>query len=559
MNICDGLNDAQHRAVFAVCPHLLVEAGPGTGKTRVLVHRIVHLIADRGVPHHSILAVTFTRHAAHELAQRVQTACDLPVYARTFHAWAYDFLQEWQGSGCKPSSAMPVSLLREEEAVSVCNELAANLGLDKRRNWYELISQARQHWPFSFSDVNVQILYEAYERRMNEQGRYDYDHLLFKALQCLQSPEGMRFFADRISHVLVDEFQDVNAVQYELVRQMALAGAQLTVIGDYNQAIYGFRGASPHFMTRFLQDFEGAQSIGLEEVYRCPQTFLNAAQAVLPSGSGRVLVSKTGRDSLIQLRSFEDAFQEAEWIAQEIEGLAGGFYMERTGHGMAVRSLADVAVLYRTHRAGELIRQRLHEKGIPCTYCSSAADEPDLQRLLHLLDRNECERFLDLQAYLRQLLQILGIERPSSGLSAFLQLAEGLSGWDGLQELAAGLSCSNTAMCEPYGVHLESVSMLSVHAAKGLEFPVVFLVGMEEGLFPLSGSDEAEEARLCYVAMTRAKKRLYMSWCKRRKNHHFLNGQARQSRFIDKILPYAELEDKKYAGKERRPRQKRLF
>ncbi|MEZ0328338.1 MAG: ATP-dependent helicase [Dissulfuribacterales bacterium] len=559
MNICDGLNDAQRGAVFAACPHLLVEAGPGTGKTRVLVCRIVHLIADRGVPHHSILAVTFTRRAAHELAQRVQIACDLSVYARTFHAWAYDFLKSWQHACDDGSVFRPLSLLSEEEAVAICNELAVALDLDKKRNWYELISQARQHWPFSFSDVNVQTLYEAYERRLNEQGYCDYDHLLFKALQCLQSLEGMRFFADRISHVLVDEFQDVNAVQYELVRQMALAGAQLTVIGDSNQAIYGFRGASPHFMTRFLKDFEGAQSIGLEEVYRCPQTFLDAAQAVLPSGSGRVLVSKVEKDSPIQLRSFEDAFQEAEWIAQEIEGLAGGFYMERTGHGMAVRSLADVAVLYRTHRVGELIRHRLHEKGIPYTYCSSAADEPDLQRLLQLLDRNECERFLDLQVYLHQLLQILGIERPSSGLSAFLQLAEGLSGWDGLQELAAGLSYSNTAMCELYGVNLESVSLLSMHAAKGLEFPVVFLVGMEDGGFPLLGSDEAEEARLCYVAMTRARERLYVSWCNRRKSHHVLNGQGRQSRFIDKMLPYARLEEKKYAGKGRRPRQNRLF
>lgn len=560
MNAYEGLNDAQRRAVLAQCPALLIHAGPGTGKTRVLVHRIVHLIADRGIPSHSILAITFTRHAACELAQRVQIACDSPIATRTFHAWAYDFLQRWQNSGCKPCAERPISLLSEKEAVSVCNELVTDLGLNKRRNWYELLSQLRQHWPLSLLCPDTRLLYEAYEKYMNEQCRYDYDHLLLKALQCLQSPKGRRFFADRTSHVLVDEFQDVNAVQYELVRQMALAGAQVTVIGDANQAIYGFRGASPHFMTRFLQDFDEAQAIELEEVYRCPQTFLNAAQAVLPEGLSRPLVSKTGRDSLIQLRSFEDEFQEAEWVAREIEGLVGGFSLERVQYDMAVQSLADVAVLYRTHRAGELIRQRLHEKGIPCTYCPDAADEPDLQQLLQALDSRECERFLNLQSYLHHLLQILGIERPSAGLSAFLQLAKGVSGWDGLQELAMSLSSSNTAMCEPYGVRLESVSLLSMHAAKGLEFSAVFLVGMEEGLCPMARADVLEEARLFYVAMTRAKERLYMSWCRRRKRHaHFSNEPVRQSRFIERILPYVTSEERCHIKKERRPRQKKLF
>lgn len=558
MNTCDGLNDAQRKAVLSQCPALLIQAGPGTGKTRVLVHRIVHLIEDRGVHHQSILAITFTRHAAHELAQRVQSACDSPVCARTFHAWAYDFLQRWQGLSRKSLFGMPVLLLSEEEAISLCNQLVSDLGLNKRRNWYELLSQARQHWPLSFSCSNTRLLYEAYERRLNEQGRYDYDHLLLKALECLQLPEGRRFFANHTSHVLVDEFQDVNAVQYELLRLMALAGVQITVIGDENQAIYGFRGASPDFMTRFLQDFTDACSIGLEEVYRCPQTFLNAAQAVLSDGGGRALVSKTGRDSLIQFCSFEDAFQEADWIAQEIEGLIGGFSMERTGHDMAVRSLADVAVLYRTHRVGELIRQRLYEKGISCTYCARPVDEPDLQQLLKVLEPSECERFLNLQAYLRHLLQTLGIERPSSGLLAFLQLAEGVSDWNGLQELATGLSC-DVAMREPYGVNLESVSLLSMHAAKGLEFSAVFLVGMEEGLCPMAGADVQEEARLCYVAMTRARERLYMSWCRRRKHASFSNEPAQQSRFIQGILPYAAVNERGRVKKERRPRQKRLF
>lgn len=559
MNACGGLNDAQRRAVSAECPFLLIQAGPGTGKTRVLVHRIIHLVVARNVPADAILAITFTRHAACELVQRVQVACDTPVCTRTFHAWAYDFLQRWHDMGCEPFFERPVSLLSEKEAVSICNELAAGLGLQKRQNWYDLISSARQHWPFYFSSPDAQLLYEAYERRLNEQGLYDYDHLLIRALQCLQSPEGRRFFANQTFHVLVDEFQDVNAVQYQLLRQMAFAGVQLTVIGDANQAIYGFRGASPDFMTRFLQDFTDAQSIGLEEVYRCPQTFLNAAQAVLPDGLARPLVSKTGKDSLIQLRFFEDEFQEAEWVAQEIESLAGGFSMERARHDMAVQSLADVAVLYRTHRVGELIRQRLHEKGIPCTYCPRAADEPDLQRLLQALNPSECERFLNLQAYLQHLLQNLSIDRPSPGLSAFLQLAEGVSGWDGLQELATGLFYLDTAMREPYGVNLESVSLLSMHAAKGLEFSAVFLVGMEEGLCPMAGADVLEEARLFYVAMTRAKDRLYVSWCKKRKGYHFLQEHGQQSRFIQKILPYVALEDRSHARKERRPRQKRLF
>ncbi len=185
MNACDGLNDAQRRAVLAECPFLLIQAGPGTGKTRVLVHRIVHLIVGRGVPSHTVLAITFTRHAARELAQRVQVACDGLVCTRTFHVWAYDFLQSWHDMDCESSFKRQVSLLSEKEAVSICNELAAGLGLSKRKNWYDLISSARQHWPFSFPSPDTQLLYEAYERRLNEQGRYDYDHLLLSALQCL--------------------------------------------------------------------------------------------------------------------------------------------------------------------------------------------------------------------------------------------------------------------------------------------------------------------------------------------------------------------------------------
>lgn len=558
MDACDGLNPSQCKAVLAEAPYLLIQAGPGTGKTRVLVHRILHLINNRGISPEAILPITFTRHAAHELRQRVQSACSFSVRARTFHAWAHDFIRNWQRACLNPPDT-PGYLLTEAEAVSICNNMVASLNLNKKRNWYALLSQARQYWPFRFPDSDLQLLYESYEGYLNEQGLYDYDHLLFSVLKVMQSPAGKAFFADRISHVLVDEFQDVNGVQYELLRHMAQAGVQITVIGDVNQAIYGFRGASPAFMRMFLEDFEGAKSIGLDEVYRCPQIFLDAAQAVVPSDSGQMLISKIGMGNPIHLHGFDDAFQEANWVAQEIERLVGGFSMERADHAMSVRSLGDIAVLYRTHGIGELIRQRLQERGIPCTWSvGKTENSPDLQQVLQVLRQNTHD-YLNVKEGLHQLLQFLGITRPSQEISVFLQLAEGVSTFDELYDLASVFSSVEEMEREPFGVHLESVSMLSMHAAKGLEFPVVFLIGMEEGLFPLSGADEAEEARLCYVAMTRAKERLYVSWCRQRLQQDFMKSLGQPSRFIDKILPYAVLEEQKSTKKGKRPKQKRLF
>jgi superfamily I DNA/RNA helicase len=554
MDALGCLNDAQRRAVLASCPHLLIQAGPGTGKTRVLVSRIVHLLTARNLPHDAILAITFTRHAAQELVNRIKAACSVPVSCHTFHAWAYDFLRDWQS--VFNSTSMPFRLLQEQEAAEICNRIAWELGLAKGRNWYGLLSEARQFWPVALNTCELKQLFFAYQEYLQREGLWDYDHLLLEALNVLQTSAGRDFFAGHTFHVLVDEFQDVNAVQYELLRQMALAGANITAIGDANQAIYGFRGASPAFMQLFLQDLEGAECVSLQEVYRCPQVFLNAAQAVVCPSQEATLISARGQGRPIELRVFDNAYQEADWVAQEIEALAGGFSMERTENAMSVGSLAEVAVLYRTHSVSDEIWRRLNENGIPCARVQPKAVSQDLQLLLKGLTRQEFEECANVQTYLGQVLKRLGLQAPSPGLSAFLQLAEGVSNWEELQELATDLSFLDTAMREPLAVGLEAVSMLSIHAAKGLEFSVVFLVGMEEGVLPLFSADEAEEARLCYVAMTRAKERLHVSWCRHR---HSKQASSNPSRFLERILPYVVTKAEVGSRQRRRPKQKRLF
>jgi len=192
MDALGCLNDAQRRAVLASCPHLLIQAGPGTGKTRVLVSRIVHLLTARNLPHDAILAITFTRHAAQELVNRIKAACSVPVSCHTFHAWAYDFLRDWQS--VFNSTSMPFRLLQEQEAAEICNRIACELGLAKGRNWYGLLSEARQFWPVALNTCELKQLFFAYQDYLQREGLWDYDHLLLEALNVLQTSAGRDFF-----------------------------------------------------------------------------------------------------------------------------------------------------------------------------------------------------------------------------------------------------------------------------------------------------------------------------------------------------------------------------
>ncbi|NDY42656.1 ATP-dependent helicase, partial [Dissulfurirhabdus thermomarina] len=313
-----GLNPEQLAAVRHRGGPLLVEAGPGTGKTRVLAARAADLLSDGTARAGGMLAVTFTNQAAAEIRGRIAAwTGGTEVRVATFHGWALAFLNEALGA----AAPAPVD---EADARELCAEAAAEIGLspaEGRRRWPE-VSTGRQHHPPRLPDETLARLAAAYEARLGRDGLTDFDGLILHALRLLGDPGRRAALRRALPILLVDEFQDVSPAQYELVRAMAAPGGEVTVIGDPDQAIYGFRGASPAFMARFRRDFPGTTVVRLRQAYRCPQTFLDAAGAVLGAEAGRLRADRPERPRL-EVRAFADPGAEARWIARAVEGAVG--------------------------------------------------------------------------------------------------------------------------------------------------------------------------------------------------------------------------------------------
>jgi DNA helicase-2/ATP-dependent DNA helicase PcrA len=364
---------------------LLVHAGPGTGKTRVLTYRIGYLITVRGVRPGQILAVTFTNQAAREVAERAAklvpevasrdgASCATPhPTISTFHSWALAFLRDTLGEQVRT----PID---GEEARELCMDAAREAGLDTkgRGRLYAAVSQAKQHYPPRLDGHPELVrLHQAYEGLLERHGLWDYDDLLLEALKILGEPAARDAFRKRIPYMLVDEFQDVSPVQYALVKAMAGEDAEVTVIGDPNQAIYGFRGASPSFLRRFREEFKGVTTITLDKAYRCPQTILNAASSIIEDGSQAKLMSAKGKGARVTVKAFNGPESEAAWVARTVEKQVGGLSFDSINSGAAqgqeLRSLSDVAVIFRANALGDPIADALSARGIPF----QRADSPD--------------------------------------------------------------------------------------------------------------------------------------------------------------------------------------
>ncbi len=640
------LNPAQRRAVEQGEGPLLVLAGAGSGKTRVLTARIAHLIQARGVRADRIFAVTFTNKAAGEMRERVAKllgADPRGLWIGTFHSLSARLLRrEVPLLGFAPN----FTIYDEDDSQALLKQMLERRQMSPKayppRALHSLISGAKNRMiePDEFTHLAdsplARVAADCYVElgdALQRANALDFDDLLLFPLRLFREhPDRLAWWQRRFNHVLVDEFQDTNAAQYRLVRELAHVHGNLCVVGDDDQAIYGWRGADVRHMLTFQSDFPTATLIKLEQNYRSTQNILDAANGVIAENHDRLgktlFTAIPGGANVVRLAAADER-DEAEWLAGELSGLAAR-------HDLAYEGMA---VMYRTNSQSRPIEEALRMRGIPYRLVGAVSfyerrEVKDLLAYLRLLanpaDDQAFVRVVNvprrgigdvsvgvlLEAAQRWKVPLLeaarrgnGIEglRPGlrEGFRTFASLidrlrtaagqgdpatalemivattdyeawlreegVEGIERLDNVRELIAGAAAwaevaeessdeegtmiarylTQSALVTPTdefgGPKASGVTLLTVHMAKGLEWPVVALAGLEDGLFPLArtagepGGLE-EERRLCYVGLTRARERLYLSWARTR----YRNGRlelAEPSRFLD-ALPAAVVEDR---------------
>lgn len=579
--ILEGLNDSQHRAVISTASAILITAGPGTGKTRTLTARIAYLIKEKQVAPERILALTFTNKAAREIQDRIQAATPAGegVLAATFHGFCLTMLkavdrfsgkimEEDDRKDCLQNALKKVTG-KTTGLARLAGEMDFQIGLCKQR----LLAPGDDLSGVGPDPALLKQVYAAYQKVLQETGRMDFEDLIFRFHHLITRSGTVRDqVLSRFSHVFVDEYQDLNLGQYELVKELA-QHSHLFVIGDPDQSIYGFRGSDHRFFLRFARDFSGCEQIVLSNNYRSTQTILDASfQMISKSGPDRTapkIYSQVDgtRKVIIQETATETA--EAVSVGKMIEQAMGGMSLdavnirEQNEDGDPAYGFSDFAVLYRTRRQGEVFADVFQKHGIPFQTADRKAgfDRAPIQLLLSSFrvltrragDRDmarlsthfqsripsgtgrvQPERILGpvwepvrdkpAREWLAALTRFLKIEKPVSrdpvAAAAYVRIQTLALVYEDPDEFLDRLALDRDSDLLAAGV--EKVSLLTMHAAKGLEFPVVFVTGCEQGIIPFArngGStceNPEEERRLFYVAMTRAKDLLCLTHARKR-------------------------------------------
>jgi DNA helicase-2/ATP-dependent DNA helicase PcrA len=630
--ILNSLNPAQLEAVKAPLGHQLILAGAGSGKTRVLTHRMVWLIEMENISPFNLMAVTFTNKAAHEMRSRIESMLHFPpkaMWIGTFHGLSHRFLRaHWQEAGLPQS----FQILDSDDQYRMVRRVINALNLDQDRfppkeaQWFINAQKEEGRDPHQVvsNDVTSQTLiriYQTYQEACQRAGVIDFTDLLLKTCRLLQTNAELRaHYQERFRCLLVDEFQDTNAIQYTWLKMFAGEKNAVMIVGDDDQSIYGWRGARIENIQRFSNDFPGAQIIRLEQNYRSTGTILKAANALISQNSGRLgknLWTEGADGDLITIYAAFNETDEAFFIVNRIRELRQTEF-----------ALRDMAILYRSNAQSRVIEEALMQFGIPyrvygglryfdraeikdalayLRLLANRNDDPAFERIINtptrgigdrtitsirdhakssniplwealqkLLEQNyfsaraqgalqsfvnlinkltEETLVLPLHTQVECVLNACGLmdhyrkEKGEKGAARIENLEELVNAAhqftqegvpDDMPPLAAFLAYAALESSDDQAnAYDDCVQLMTLHSAKGLEFPVVFLGGCEEELFPhfLSMNDPKkleEERRLCYVGMTRAMRRLFMTYAELRRMHG-KESYHRPSRFLHEI------------------------
>ena len=637
MSIYDKLNEPQREAVYHTDGPLLILAGAGSGKTRVLTHRIAYLIEERNVNPWNILAITFTNKAAGEVRERVDSLVGFgseSIWVSTFHSMCVRILRRFiDRLGYDNRFTIYDTDDQKTLMKEVCKKVAIDTKVFKERSLMSAISSAKNELILpdefelnvggDFAKLKIAKVYREYEAQLKANNALDFDDLLVKTVQLLQTqPDVLENYQERFRYIMVDEYQDTNTVQFQLVRLLAGKYRNLCVVGDDDQSIYKFRGANIRNILDFEHEFSDACVIKLEQNYRSTGNILNAANRVIANNKGRkekTLWTANGEGELVHLRQFDTGYDEADFIAEDIkkEVRAGASYN-------------DHAVLYRTNAQSRLLEEKFVAMNVPYKIVGgvnfyarreikdllaylktidNGMDDIAVRRIINVpkrgiglttinrIQESAAERGLGFYETLMAPELIPGIGRSAANLDSFAALIEyfkGLTGQMSITDLlreviektgymesldsedkedaqarkenidelinkAAAYEEAAEDRDEPatLSAFLEEVALvadidsldeeqdyvvlMTLHSAKGLEFPHVYLAGMEDGLFPSymtitsdDRDDLEEERRLCYVGITRAEQELTLTCARRR----MVRGETQYnkiSRFIKEI------------------------
>jgi len=615
--ILENLNPAQKEAVTWPAGPLLILAGAGSGKTRILTHRIVYLIAH-GVPHFQILGVTFTNKAAAEMKNRVQRLTQQDVWISTFHSTCLRILR-MEG----PAIGIPGNFViyDEQDQLTMIKEVQKELGLDEKQTHpkgvRERIQRAKDflQTPYQYAEKaqdyyeeTVARVYMAYEKKMTELGACDFGDLIMKTVFVFdQKPEVLQHWQERFQHILVDEYQDTNHAQYRLVKLLAAGRRQVTVVGDPDQSIYMWRGADIRNIMHFENDYPDCGIIKMEQNYRSTSVILDAANDLITRNEIRkpkALWTERQGGEKITLYGAADEKDEAMFVASEV------LRLKKSG-----KTLADQVVFYRTHAQSRPIEDTLRRFGIPykivggtrfydrkeikdlvgymrvilfpqdvvnwkrilntparglgkkafeCletfsrdrmvsfdqaiarageiteiaprsretlrrlyqqfeTWRANHREMPVEELLSEILEKSGYLSMLEEEKTIESQARIENIEEFFSVIREFKEQYRPQPGEEAMTPLAAFLeSIALLTNLDTWEAGTDVLTLMTMHTAKGLEFPIVYIVGMEEGVFP-SGTggledpeDLEEERRLCYVGVTRAKDKLYLTYARER-------------------------------------------
>lgn len=649
MAVYDTLNKPQKEAVFHTEGPLLILAGAGSGKTRVLTHRIAYLIEEKGVNPWNILAITFTNKAAEEMRQRVDSLVGIgaeSIWVSTFHSMCVRILRRYID---RLGYDNRFTIYDTDDQKTLMKEVCRKTDIDtkrfKERMLLSVISSAKNEMILpeefelnaggDFVQLKIAKVYKEYEAQMRANNALDFDDLLVKTVQLLETqPDVRENYQERFRYIMVDEYQDTNTVQFRLVSLLAGKYRNLCVVGDDDQSIYKFRGANIRNILDFEKEFSDAKVIKLEQNYRSVGNVLEVANSVIRNNKGRkekTLWTDNEKGEKIRLRQFDTAYDEAQFIAEDIK--------DETAQGA---NYSDHAVLYRTNAQSRLLEEKFVAMNIPykivgginfysrreikdiLSYLKTidnGKDDLAVRRIINVpkrgiglttinrIQESAAARGIGFYDALSAPDLIPGIGRSASKLDSFAALIEYFKGRseesgvtdllteviektgytesleaDDPEELEARVqnidelvskaavyeeSCSDRGERPTLSGFLEEVALvadidsvaedrdyvilMTLHSAKGLEFPHVYLAGMEDGLFPsymsISGDDPEEleeERRLCYVGVTRAEEKLTLTCARMR----LVRGERQynsMSRFI-KEMPSALIDTGKREG-----------